>query len=182
MTLFTADKLHVRLLRDSDAPLLVTWLSDPEVLRYYEGRDRAHDLAMVRKHFYGRSGDITPCIVEYGDTAIGYIQYYTLAEDELREYGYEGFAGRIFGMDQFIGATEYWNKGIGTGLVQAMARYLLTEHQAGKIVMDPQTWNERALKVYEKCGFHKVKLLPQHEYHEGEMRDCWLIEYEAKLA
>ncbi|MCE5171627.1 acetyltransferase [Paenibacillus profundus] len=180
--LFTANRIHVRPLRDSDATLLVTWLSDPEVLRYYEGRDRPHDLAMVQKHFYGRSRDITPCIVEYDDTAIGYIQYYSLAEEERQEYGYEESEGRIFGMDQFIGATEYWNKGIGTELVQAMARHLTTEHHADKIVMDPQTWNERALKVYEKCGFHKVKLLPQHEYHEGEMRDCWLIEYKANQA
>lgn len=59
------------------------------------------------------------------------------------------------------------------------ADYLIAEHQAERIVMDPQTWNERALHVYEKCGFRKLALLPKHEYHEGEMRDCWLIAYDA---
>lgn len=46
-----------------------------------------------------------------------------------------------------------------------------------KIVMDPQAWNERALRVYEKGGFVKKKYLEKHEMHEGELRDCWLIEY-----
>ncbi|WP_309138169.1 GNAT family N-acetyltransferase [Priestia megaterium] len=46
-----------------------------------------------------------------------------------------------------------------------------------KIVLDPQAWNQRAIACYEKCGFKKVKYLPKHEYHEGELRDCWLMEY-----
>ncbi|WP_019911591.1 GNAT family N-acetyltransferase [Paenibacillus sp. HW567] len=48
---------------------------------------------------------------------------------------------------------------------------------ADKIVMDPQSWNRRALRVYEKNGFVRKKLLPEHEWHEGQYRDCWLIEY-----
>lgn len=45
------------------------------------------------------------------------------------------------------------------------------------VVMDPQTWNKRAIRCYEKCGIKKVKILPEHEFHEGRYRDCWLIEY-----
>ena len=80
-------------------------------------------------------------------------------------------------MDQFIGESTYWNKGVGTQLVSAMVAYLIEEKGADRIVMDPQTWNERAIRCYEKCGFKKVKLLPENELHEGEYRDCWLIEY-----
>lgn len=80
-------------------------------------------------------------------------------------------------MDQFIGETEYWGRGIGTKLIQSMIKYLTEQRIASKIVMDPQTWNERALHVYEKCGFVKKQLLKEHELHEGKYRDCWLIEY-----
>lgn len=51
---------------------------------------------------------------------------------------------------QYYGGRAFWNRGIGQHL------------------MDPQAWNERAIACYEKCGFRKVKLLPQHEWHEGE--------------
>ena len=62
----------------------------------------------------------------------------------------------IYGTDQFFGEPSYWNKGIGTRLVSAMVKYLIEEKGANRIVMDPQTWNERAIRCYEKCGFEKV--------------------------
>jgi len=178
MQLFKQGNIAVRELADEDAPLLVKWLSDPRVLAYYEGRDRPHDLESVRKHFYNRTAEFTPCIVEFGNSPIGYIQFYSISEEEKHLYGCESFPGKIYGMDQFIGEVEYWNKGIGTALIKAMVLYLLIHERADKIVMDPQTWNERALHVYEKCGFVKKKILPKHEWHEGEYRDSWLMEYE----
>ena len=44
-------------------------------------------------------------------------------------------------------------------------------------VMDPMTWNRRAIRCYEKCGYSKARILPQNELHEGEWHDCWLMEY-----
>lgn len=79
-------------------------------------------------------------------------------------------------MDQFIGESGYWNQGIGTLLVRLVVAYLMREKGANRIVMDPQIKNERAIRCYEKCGLKKVKLLPKRELHEGEYRDCWLLE------
>ena len=36
---------------------------------------------------------------------------------------------------------------------------------------------KRALKCYQKAGFRIIKILPEHELHEGKMRDCYLMEY-----
>jgi aminoglycoside 6'-N-acetyltransferase len=92
-----------------------------------------------------------------------------------KDYGY--FGENVYGTDQFIGEVEYWNKGIGTLLVSSMVLFLTEENNAERVVMDPQTGNTRAIRCYEKCGFKKVKILPKNELHEGEYRDCWLIEY-----
>lgn len=178
MKLYTHGGITVRLLTEADAPLLVKWLSDPKVLEYYEGRDRPQNLEMVMRHYFDRTQEITQSIVQYEDRDIGYIQYYPIDEDERKEFGYEDFTGSVYGMDQFIGEVDCWNKGIGTRLIASMVNHLRTAENAEKIVMDPQTWNERALRVYEKCGFVKKKLLPKHEWHEGEFRDCWVIEYD----
>jgi len=62
-----------------------------------------------------------------------------------------------------------------------MVEYLIEQKQADIVVMDPQTWNERAIRSYEKCGFKKVKIMPKHEFHEGEYRDCLLIEYRKSI-
>lgn len=170
-----AGELLIRELRQEDATYLVKWLSDERVLQYYEGRDRPHNDALVQKHFYNDDA-ITPCLILFGAKPIGYVQYYALDSDYKTKYGY-GEAANIYGMDQFIGEPDYWNRGIGTLLVQAMLEFLANVIGVQKVVMDPQAWNERALRCYEKCGFVKIKQLPQHEWHEGSMRDCWLMEW-----
>lgn len=177
MYLFQHDRLKVRRLALDDAHMLERWLSDPVVLEYYEGRDRPHDRALVMEHFYsGENDEEVRCIVEFEGEAIGYIQFYPLDEEGREEYSCQDVVGNIYGMDQFIGEPRFWNRGVGTQLIQSTVHYLFTENDAVKIVMDPQTWNTRALRVYEKCGFERIKLLERHEWHEGEMRDCWLIE------
>ncbi|TKC16350.1 GNAT family N-acetyltransferase [Robertmurraya kyonggiensis] len=175
--LFQNGKLIVRELEIEDNLLLVKWLSDPRVLEFYEGRDNPFDIEQVNKTFYERENGLARCIVEFENVEIGYIQFYLVDEEERKVYGYDEVPDVIYGMDQFIGETEYWNRGIGTLLVKSTLEFLVEEKQANRVVMDPQTWNERALRCYEKCGFKKVKLLPKRELHEGEYRDCWLIEY-----
>lgn len=166
--------LKVRRLAEKDKHLLAKWLSTPEVLEFYEGRDNSFDVKKVEWVFYSSDDDEVKCIIEYEGNSIGYIQYYELDEATKIEYGYE--SGKIFGIDQFIGEVDYWNRGIGTLLVTSMTEFLFEKLEADKVVMDPQVRNERAIKCYEKCGFNKVKLLPKHELHEGEFRDCWLVE------
>ena len=175
--LFQNEKLSVRPLEQKDDFLLVKWLSDPIVLEFYEGRDNVFDLHKVREKFYNDENGVVRCIVEFDKIPIGYIQYYQVDNDERKLYGYANVTDIIYGMDQFIGEVAYWNKGFGTLLVKSMVDFLVEQNQADRVVMDPQTWNERAIRCYEKCGFKKVKLLPKNELHEGEYRDCWLIEY-----
>jgi len=178
--LFHNEKMLVRELGCSDKYLLSKWLSDPEILQYYEGRDNPFDVEKVEQKFFEEETGATRCIIEFEEVSIGYIQFYEVYGDERRTYGYEDSSEIIYGMDQFIGESTYWDKGVGTQLVRAMVAYLIEEKGADRIVMDPQTWNERAIRCYEKCGFKKVKLLPRNELHEGEYKDCCLIEYNSK--
>ena len=174
-------RLEVRLLMEKDKQLLVKWLSTPEVLQYYEGRDNPFDVKKVEKNFFNDDPDVTRCLVEIDGMPIGYLQFYEVDEAERQAYGYDALEEMIYGMDQFIGDPTYWNKGIGTQLVRSVVTYLTREIGAHRIVMDPQVQNDRAIRCYEKCGFKKVKLLPRHELHEGEFRDCWLIEYHEEV-
>ncbi|MBP2241062.1 aminoglycoside 6'-N-acetyltransferase [Cytobacillus eiseniae] len=168
-------KLNVRKLEEKDKYLLAKWLSDPLVLEFYEGRDHPFDLDQVNKVFYAPEDDEVKCIVEYDGNEIGYIQFYLLNNEAKKEYGYLNEI--IYGTDQFIGEVAYWNKGIGTLLVSTIVTFLIEQKKADRVVMDPQSRNTRAIKCYEKCGFKKVKILPNHELHEGKYQDCWLIEY-----
>jgi len=170
-------RLFIRKLKWEDRHLLVKWLSTPEVLKFYEGRDRMFDLEKVESTFYLQKGHETGCIVEYDGVPIGYVQFYKLDSNCKEDYGLIHSNEILYGMDQFIGEVDYWNKGIGTQLVTAMIDFLTTFEKAERILMDPQITNSRAIHCYEKCGFQKVKRLLKRELHEGEYRDCWLMEY-----
>lgn len=174
--LYEKDSLKVRQLQEKDDILLAKWLSDPFVLEFYEGRDSPFDVQKVHQKFYNHKKDLVGCIVTYKGLDIGYIQYYHVNTKTSKIDSDDG-TENVYGIDQFIGETAYWNKGIGTLLIKSMVAFLFEQKHADKVIMDPQVQNERAIKCYEKCGFKKIRMLPHHELHEGEYRDCWLMEY-----
>ena len=175
--LINNEDLQVRKLVESDKILLAKWLSNPDVLQYYEGRDNPFDVRKVEQEFYTGEEGTTRCLIEFEGTSIGYVQFYEIDEEERKLYDYADLKEVIYGMDQFIGEVSYWNKGIGTKLVSSVVEYLIPERKADRIVMDPRTQNKRAIFCYEKCGFTKLKLLPKRELREGAYHDCWLMEY-----
>ncbi|CAM4384878.1 2-aminoglycoside phosphotransferase [Bacillus manliponensis] len=175
--LFQSGKISVQHVTLQDAERLSNWLTNPEVLAFYEGRDKPQSLEQVRAHYiHDDKSHEHRCIVEYEGNAIGYIQLYPVDEEWKALYGYEK-EEHVWGMDQFIGDVTYWNKGIGTKLVEATITYVIEEIGAEAIAMDPRVSNERAIRCYEKCGFQKIKILKEHELHEGTLEDCWMMEY-----
>jgi aminoglycoside 6'-N-acetyltransferase len=108
---------------------------------------------------------------------LGYLQYYHLAElpeNETKQYCLET-VDRVYGIDIFIGEPDYWSQGIGTKILSSAVDYIFAHLSALSIAIDPDVKNLRAIRCYEKCGFVKVKLLPQHQIHEGKYQDCWLM-------
>jgi len=176
MIIIINGRLAVRPLTAADKGLLYKWLNDPAVLEFYEGRDRPQTMDDIDENFYEDSEE-TRCIVEYDGVAIGYSQFYHISAEERLEYGYGDSRETIYGMDQFIGEPDHWNRGIGTLLVKSVAEYLAKELGADRVAMDPQCRNARAIACYEKCGFKKTLILKAHEMHEGEMRDCQIVEW-----
>ncbi|WP_377888915.1 GNAT family N-acetyltransferase [Alkalihalobacillus sp. R86527] len=166
--------LSIRRLGPGDEELLLKWLTNKNVLQYYEGRDCLYTLDKIQDDYFTRE-DIIGCIVSFNAIPIGYVQFYRSSSIKWLTLPQE-----TYGMDQFIGEPAYWNKGIGTELVTTVVDYLVGQG-ASLIVMDPQTRNERAIACYEKAGFEKKCILKQHEWHEGAMRDCQLMFYDASL-
>lgn len=159
---------------------MAKWLSTPEVLAFYEGRDKSYSIEDIIKKFGPRARrkeEVIPCIIAYKQQPIGYIQYYPT---DPKDYDIEGIDvgeqyKKIIAMDLFIGETSYWNKGLGTIVIQEMVRYLLSEEGAESIWIDPVTTNERAIRCYEKSGFRKVGIVPKREMHEGVYRDSYIM-------
>lgn len=156
---------------------MARWLSDPVVLDFYEGRDHPYTLEMVQKDFDPAAGEeegLIPCILEVEGRPVGYLQFYPVEDEGREEYDFHE-EGVTWALDLFIGEPSYWNRGYGTRFVNLLLHYLFEQHSADWVILDPHVDNERAIRVYEKCGFRKLKVLPEHEWHEGRYVDCWLM-------
>ena len=172
------DKVGLRLLEDNDKTLLLKWLTDERILNFWEGKSSVYDLDRITEKYYSEEDvEIIRTIIEYDGKSIGYVQMYKLNDELLNEYEYPLTDKVVYGIDQFIGEPEYWDKGIGTKFMKLVLQYLTKEKNADIIILDPHADNPRAIRCYEKVGFKKIKFLPKHELHDGEMVDCYLMEY-----
>ncbi len=158
-----------------DAPLLLKWLSDPLVLAFYEGRDKAFTLETIQEKYLSKEGGLHRYIVRYQNAPIGYVQIYPVLGEDLREYGLTPAPGRFYATDQFIGEPELWNQGLGQRMMLGIAHAVFTIYQADVLLSDPQVRNARAVACYLKTGYDLIKRLPAHEKHEGVMEDCYLM-------
>ena len=177
------DDINLRLMRDSEADyrLLARWLSDERVLEFYRGRDKPLSLEEAQARYGPRvRGDspVKPCIIEYCARPLGYLQFYALSQaldaSDQKLYGPD-IVEKGYAFDILIGEQEHWNRGLGSRAIQILVDYLFSELDAARVTVDPQMGNHRAIRSYEKVGFHKVRLLPQHEFHEDSYRDNWLM-------
>ena len=171
------ENISLRLLTEQDKKLLLKWLTDERVLNYWEGKTAVFDLKRIEEDFYCEEEGLIRTIIEYQGQAIGYCQMYSLDKESMKEYNYKSTKKVVYGVDQFIGEPNYWGKGIGTQFMKLVLTYLTNEKKAEIVILDPPADNPRAIRCYEKVGFKIVKSLPKHELHNGEMIDCYLMEF-----
>lgn len=124
-------------LTPADEPLLLDWLQRPHVTQWWNDGDDT--LEKVAAHY---SDDTHPRFLMCQDaTPIGYIQYYLLAD---------GAAG----IDLFIGEESLIDRGVGTAALHAFIALVIARHDPPYFIIDPSPDNQRAIRCYEKAGFH----------------------------
>lgn len=172
------DDIRIRSLTDADFSLLLKWLTDERVLEFYEGRDKTYTIETIKEHFSEEWEDeVLRVIIEYQGKPIGYGQIYKMYDELYDNYHYPRSSEIVYGMDQFIGESDYWSKGIGTKYTKMIFDFLKKERNVNAVILDPHQDNLRAIKMYQKAGFRIIEDLPKHELHEGKKEDCYLMEY-----
>jgi aminoglycoside 6'-N-acetyltransferase len=164
--------------RPADYLILTNWLQNKRILEFYEGRDQVFSLASVQEKYSPNAmikDGKTPCLIEFLQRPVGYLQFCALKPEQYTEYDFPE-SEIIYGMDLFIGEVQLWGCGLGRRALSCTLNYLFSELGADRVVLDPHIDNLRAIRSYTAAGFQKVKLLPQHECHEGHWKDCWLME------
>ncbi len=81
-----------------------------------------------------------------------------------------------------IGDRAYWGKGYGTDAMRVLLRYAFTELNLHRLSLNVFSYNQRAIRSYEKAGFvvegrQRQALRRDGQYHDlifmGVLRDEW---------
>jgi ribosomal-protein-alanine N-acetyltransferase len=63
-----------------------------------------------------------------------------------------------------IGDPAYWDGGYGTDAVKALVDYVFRKESLRKVYLHTLTWNTRAQKCFQKCGFVEDKRVMRSGY------------------
>ncbi|WP_130805560.1 GNAT family N-acetyltransferase [Senegalia massiliensis] len=75
----------------------------------------------------------------------------------------------------FIGDKDYWSKGYGTDALKVLIKFIFNEMNINKIKLNVYSFNKRAIRCYEKCGFKVEGVLKQEIYRHGKYQDDILM-------
>ncbi|MFQ6020158.1 MAG: GNAT family N-acetyltransferase [Dehalococcoidia bacterium] len=161
------DKTSVRPLGRDDLSYLHRWLNDPEVMQYWQGRDRPLTMEDIERLYLSRIEGMDPldptlrCFtIEAEGRPIGLIQYSRLERED-----------RTAEIDVFIGDRGFWGRGYGTDAILAFLGYLFNELKLHRVWLAPQVLNARAIRAYEKAGFVREGVFRESDWFEGHFMD-----------
>jgi aminoglycoside 6'-N-acetyltransferase len=140
-----------RPMASDDLPLVKRWLKMPHVTEWWGDADEQFELV---------SGDLShpamdQFIVAMDDRPFGYLQSYDLTAWNSG-FGAQPLGTR--GIDQFIGEPGMVGRGHGSAFIRTFADGLLAAG-APRMVTDPDPANTRAVRAYEKAGFHRDRMV-----------------------
>jgi RimJ/RimL family protein N-acetyltransferase len=157
--------VRLREYRKEDIPLKYSYINDPDVLKYLEpGIPYPVTLNEELKWF---------------ESISAFRDSYRFAIETMAESHYIGDCGinsidwknSIASVAIFIGNGAYRSKGFGTEAMRLLLDFTFNQVNINKIRLGVYSFNERAIKSYEKCGFRVEGILRQEIFREGKYHD-----------
>jgi len=166
--LINGRRVYLRALERADVERMHRWINDPETSMYllfhlpfsldqeiswYEGKQRSNDRELVLG------------IVDKGtDMHIGNVGLHNI--DWVNSSAEIGI---------MIGEKEYWSKGLGADAMEAMLGYAFSDLNLYRVYLSVFSFNERAIRCYEKCGFVNEATLRDDVYKNNQYHDTIIM-------
>lgn len=154
VTLYGGNNIDIvlRPLCDEHLPLLYKWCADIEVVYWTDGTDAQAYSTETVHDIYGRSSKGAFCfIIEADGVPIGECWLAEMYPKNIADmYSKNMDIRRI---DMMVGEKAYWNKGIGTMLVNMLVDYAFNGEFADILHGVVFDYNTRSRRVFEKNGF-----------------------------
>ena len=144
-----------RPLTQADLPLLHQWITRPHVAEWWGKPASPAEIQEEYGPLVGGQSTARPYIVQNDGAPIGFIQSYVAMGSGDGWWPDEQDPG-VRGIDQFLAHADQLGRGLGTAMVRAFVQQLFSDPAVTRIQTDPSPKNRRAIRCYEKAGFHTV--------------------------
>ncbi|GIK82774.1 MAG: N-acetyltransferase [Alphaproteobacteria bacterium] len=170
-------RIGFRPLTGADLTMLGQWMERPH-WRQWWGEPQA-ELALVRDMVEGRDATRPFVILLDGEPA-GYIQVWFIGRHQDPQWTEDhpwlaDLPPETVGVDLSLADETMLSRGIGSAALRAFVGELLAEGH-GRIIIDPDPSNGRAVRAYEKAGFRPIPQLL------GRTGDALIMQYEGPNA
>lgn len=155
------DRIYLSPRNSEDIEKFTEWLNDFQVTDY-TGRS-ANILTLEEEKEYltnSKEKYVTVIVTKDEDKMIG-----TVGIEKV------DFISRTGTLGIFIGEKNYRNKGYGTEAIKLIIEFAFQYLNLNNIMLEVMSYNERAIKCYEKCGFKEFGRRHQSVYMNGKYYD-----------
>ena len=169
----SGEKIVLREFRDTDLEAMHSWVNDEEVTRYLSMSVFPRTFEDSRKFL---ENQLSRRSEEYVNFVIA------LKDDENKKYiGTVGlrnidYINRNCELAITIGVRDKQNSGCGTEAVKLIVQYAFNSLNMHKVYLSVLNVNDKAKRVYEKCGFVKSAEFKDHIFKNGNYYDLLYME------
>lgn len=164
--MLTGKKVRLRAYRREDLPLALEFINDAEV---------------KTNLVVGVPFPLKPEEEEkwYESISAAKPESYSFAIETLDEPRYIGGCGlnkvdwknRVAQVGIFIGLELFRGQGYGTDAMNLLLRFIFDQMNMNKVKLEVFSFNARAIKSYEKCGFIKEGVMRRELFRDGKYHD-----------
>jgi RimJ/RimL family protein N-acetyltransferase len=153
-------QINFRPLAESDFELMFRWFNLPHVQSFYSLRDWTREEIREKLSPYLREEKgIKAFIITLGAIPIGYIQFYPVKDHPWKDQDLlPEIVQKAAGLDLFIGEKEFIGRGFGPSIIEFFLQQQIWPDY-DYCLADPDVRNEASLRLFEKTGFLKHKIV-----------------------
>jgi RimJ/RimL family protein N-acetyltransferase len=163
------DKVTLRAIEPADVPLLWQWAQDEETMRFRDYPTPPSSLALAEKEYADYVLDKSGCTLRLAITAE---DGRLIGDVALRSID-ERAGSAIFVIA--IGDKSFWGHGYGSDATRCMIKYAFKQLNLHRVTLYVHSFNSRAIRVYEKCGFRREGIIREGQYMDGEYSDILIM-------
>ncbi|WP_188067080.1 GNAT family N-acetyltransferase [Brevibacillus brevis] len=163
--LFQSERVYLRKMTGEDVDVYHTWRNDVEVMRTTN--------PSIDVYTWGDTNGFVNQVILQGSSSKSYmivdsqtnrpIGITSLIQIDLKNRNAECIID--------IGEKEYWGKGYGREALKLLLDYAFLEMNLHRVSLRVFSFNEKAIKLYDRLGFKQEGISRQFLFREGKWHD-----------